>query len=299
MHPKYVIKFGQSGDLVFLIQEALKIKQDGVFGHSTKEALRQFQIRHKLKPDSIVGPLTWLKFGLNPLEVDADTDITSSATWIKQYNLPENEYVNEVTSKKTIFISSNNGQHSPYEVIDHWAEDQRGRVGAHYVIGGLPTYVDTNKLSNKDSEYDGLILQAIKDEFRGYHLGKVRSRELIKKSISVELCSAGFLKENNGKYFTWYNQEVHPSQVIRLDSPYRGHRYFHKYSEEQIDSLKAILKLLCNKHDIVSGNYFKDIKYLENLSHIGISGILSRDHVRRDSISIFPQKELLNIMNDL
>jgi hypothetical protein len=91
-----------------------------------------------LKGDGIVGPMTWKKLGLNPQELEADTDITTGATWIEQHPLPEGEYVKEETAKKWIFIHHTAGRHNPYKVIDQWGRDQRGRIGTHYVIGGQP-----------------------------------------------------------------------------------------------------------------------------------------------------------------
>lgn len=302
MQSKYVVKFGQTGDLVAILQDALNLKKDGVFGHVTKQAVRMFQIQHKIKADSIVGHVTWLKLGINPLEIDADTDITSSATWIEQYRLPEGEYVDEIDAKQYIFISVNNGQHSPYEVIDRWASDQRGRVGAHYVIGGLAAHLDANKLSGSDRTYDGKVLQAIKDENRGFHLGRVKSHKLIKHSISIELCSSGYLEEREGRYFTWYNQEVHPSQVVRLEKSYRGYRYFHKYSQNQLESLEALLKLLCEKHEIFHNSTDINKYKISNVDHFNENtkfntSISSRDILRSDTISISPQEELLDLLN--
>jgi|TARA_B100000768_G_scaffold178849_1_gene195362 hypothetical protein len=307
MQSKYFIKKGHRGDLVFLIQEEVQSHNssnyalviDGVFNQQTENALKAYQKSKKLKPDGICGALTWLAMGLSPDELESDTDAINSATWIEQYNLPEGEYVKEISPKSWIFIASNNGQHSPYRVIDTWANDQRGRIGAHYVIGGLPTNIDKDI---EVDENDGKILQAIKDEYRGYHLGKVKSTKMIKGSISIELCSAGHLTEENGKYFTWYNQEVHPSQVVRLDQPYRGHRYFHKYSQKQLDALKALLLLLTEKHNIessvdylTSDTYFNPSRGLVNSKQ---HGIFTRDMVNPKSINISPQKELLDILTD-
>lgn len=69
-------------------------------------------------------------------------------------------------------------------------------------------------------------------------------------SISIEICSAGRLTKKDGKYYTWYKSEVDPSQVCILEHPYKGQKYFHKYSNKQIESLKALLILLSDKHGI-------------------------------------------------
>ena len=227
---RYVLKQGHSGELVEAVQERLGLRVDGVFGPKTRNAIKSFQIDKNLIGDGIIGPMTWRKLGLDPYELDADTDITTGATWIEQYPLPEGEYVKQETAKKWIFIHHTAGRHNPYKVIDQWGRDQRGRIGTHYVIGGLPAS------GADETKYDGRILQAFKDQYWGYHLGKTKSAAMHRGSISIELCSAGRLTERDGKYYTWYNAEVDPSQVCILQHAYKGQQYFHRYSNKQIDN---------------------------------------------------------------
>ena len=82
----------------------------------------------------------------NPEELFADTDIATSASWIKQYPLPDGEYVKQETHKEWIFLHHTAGRYNPYKCIDHWAKDQRGRVGTHYVIGGVPHNEDLSPI---------------------------------------------------------------------------------------------------------------------------------------------------------
>ncbi|MDR9793622.1 peptidoglycan-binding domain-containing protein [Aeribacillus composti] len=44
-----------------MIQKALGIKDDGIFGPKTEAAVKAFQKKHGLKQDGIVGPKTWAK----------------------------------------------------------------------------------------------------------------------------------------------------------------------------------------------------------------------------------------------
>lgn len=310
---KYVLKQGHSGDLVEAVQDRLGLRVDGVFGPKTKEKVKSFQIQHGLKGDGVVGPITWKKLGLNPHELEADTDITTGATWIEQYHLPDGEYVKEVTPKRWIFIHHTAGRHNPYKVIDQWGRDQRGRIGTHYVIGGLPASgVDETK-------YDGRILQAFKDEYWGYHLGKTKSRTMHRGSISIELCSAGRLTKKDGKYYTWYKSEVDPSQVLTLEDPYKGQKYFHRYSKKQIESLKALLILLSDTHGIdLQKGIVEQIKKVDVLQPSGVAvptmkinnafsfsdaacsgkieGLLTHGQVRTDKDDVQPQPELIDML---
>lgn len=54
-----VVKLGSKGDDVKVLQEALGLKADGVFGSKTEEMVKAFQKEHKLTADGIVGNKTW------------------------------------------------------------------------------------------------------------------------------------------------------------------------------------------------------------------------------------------------
>ena len=63
-HP--TLRRGAKGETVELLQELLnvagiQVKIDGDFGVLTEEAVKKFQELNGLKPDGIVGPLTWEK----------------------------------------------------------------------------------------------------------------------------------------------------------------------------------------------------------------------------------------------
>ncbi len=308
MQSKYVVKIGHQGDLILLIQRELGLIQDGKFDYKTQKAVENFQRTNGLVADGIVGPMTWRKLGYNPLELEADTEAITSATWIEQYNLPDNEYVKKETAKSSIILHHTSGLHNPYKVIDTWAKDQRGRIGAHFVIGGLSTKVDIENISEDQRQYDGKILQAIPDQYWAYNLGNIsKANDFHHKNISIELCSAGKLEYKNGEYYTWYGAKVHPTQVARLDIPFKGHRYFHKYSQAQIDSLKALILLLGEKHDInIHSGLLEQIELNVNLDkkpfeykpvHVQNAhqyGLMTHGQLHPDKLDLFPDPTLIN-----
>lgn len=57
----FILKKGDKGNLVKLIQKALKLLVDGIFGILTEAAVKKFQKENSLKEDGIVGPATWTK----------------------------------------------------------------------------------------------------------------------------------------------------------------------------------------------------------------------------------------------
>src|SRR4051794_7098424 len=54
-----VFKKGSHGKRVVVVQRALGLHADGLFGKGTKRAVKRFQRRHGLTADGIVGPATW------------------------------------------------------------------------------------------------------------------------------------------------------------------------------------------------------------------------------------------------
>jgi N-acetylmuramoyl-L-alanine amidase len=54
-----ILKKGSRGDDVKILQCALHLYQDGIFGSLTEEAVKEFQKAHNLVADGIVGEKTW------------------------------------------------------------------------------------------------------------------------------------------------------------------------------------------------------------------------------------------------
>ena len=54
-----VVKPGERGKQVRVLQKWLGVRMDGVYGPETRSKVRAFQRAHGLKPDAIVGPATW------------------------------------------------------------------------------------------------------------------------------------------------------------------------------------------------------------------------------------------------
>lgn len=303
MEKRLILKYGNRGEDVKLLQSLLGMKNpDGIFGNNTKNYVVTFQRKNGLVGDGIVGPITWDALNWSPEEMHADTDTQTSATWIERYHLPEGEYVDRKTSKKYIFLHHTAGRHNPYLTVDDWANDQRGRVGTNYVIGGIPAEADPAHLSQVQGKYDGKIIQAIDDMYWGYHLGSVGSSFMIQHSLSIEICNAGALSKRGSRFYTWFGQEVHPSQVVTLPETFRGSRYYHKYTESQLNSVEALLHLLSERHDINLKDGMRRFKpeemfeFNQSAWKGAITGILSHTNVRRDKSDVFPQPELVKMI---
>ena len=107
-------KKGSRGSVVILIQQALHLLPDGIFGNQTEDAVKEFQKEKSLKPDGIVGPATMSK--LVPLMTKRSKRVI-----------------------KEIIVhcsATSEGKDFTVEDIRRWHKQQGwSDIGYHYVIG--------------------------------------------------------------------------------------------------------------------------------------------------------------------
>jgi hypothetical protein len=166
-------------------------------------------------------------------------------------HLDISEYFQSKTTKDTIYLHHTAGSHRPDWTIDSWNRDRtdtgnKVKVATSYVIGGI----STRDLNN---EFDGKVYEAFDPMYWAHHLG-VKSKNntfLNQKSISIELCNYGPLtKSKDGRFFSYVKSEVPETLVTELETPFRGHKYYHSYTEQQLDSLRSLIIHLSDKFEI-------------------------------------------------
>lgn len=59
-----ILKLGSRGTQVVDLQKRLHLKEDGIFGPLTEEAVKDFQKENHLVPDGVVGAATWARLGV-------------------------------------------------------------------------------------------------------------------------------------------------------------------------------------------------------------------------------------------
>ncbi len=166
-------------------------------------------------------------------------------------HLDISEYFQSKTTKDTIYLHHTAGSHRPDWTIDSWNRDRTGmgnkvRVATSYVIGGIST-------RDFNNEFDGKVYEAFDPMYWAHHLG-VKSKNntfLNQKSISIELCNYGPLtKSKDGRFFNYVKSEVPEKLVTELETPFRGYKYYHSYTEQQLDSLRLLIIYLSDKFEI-------------------------------------------------
>ena len=216
------------------------------------------------------------------------------------------------TKLAVIKFQSNNGLNAdgivgwdnPYKTIRGWNRDTRGRVATQYCIGG------TN-VKGKAAPHDGQVVECFPNNYLGWHLGKVGKFAISKFSGGVELNNFGYLKKKDGKYYTYVNTEVKPEYVCDLGYKFRGHQYWHAYSDKQIESLRLLilhLKDIYPKMDLENGipKMLKEgvhpkeaFEFNEDAYYARQFGLWSHTSVRKDKFDCFPQPELVEMLKNI
>lgn len=174
----------------------------------------------------------------------------SDVTIVNQI-LPENEYFKTETKKTILVLHHTAGGHRPDWTINGWDKDKGSggetiRIGTSYVIGG-------KSVRDGDQTFDGKIYKAFEDKYWSHHIGlKTKNNaNLNKHSIGIEVCNYGPLTlTKDGKFLTYVNSVVRESDVLDLGKPFRNFRYWHNYTENQLESLEYLIKKIVSEHGI-------------------------------------------------
>jgi hypothetical protein len=296
------------------IQEFLKIPKTGIYDEFTEAAIRNFQIKNKLKVTGLIDNET-LQL------VDSESNLGRISTNLMETNLTitnrflnQSEYYKGPTKKRAIFLHFTAGSSNPLNVVEGWERDERGKVGTHFVIGGINLFTNS-------AEFDGDIVQCMPSyENYAWHLG-IGNTALHRETIGIELCSYGPIKFKNGAFWTWNDKKVQTleteKQVGRLQEPFRGYEFYHKISDAQLNSLYFLIKKIAQENQIDLGGGLKEFlktqtpnqafDYQPNVHADRIkSGLFCHTHVspknkygNYEKWDMFPQPELIDMINSL
>jgi hypothetical protein len=214
---------------------------------------------------------------------------------IIQYPFPATQFVAEEKQKLQIYLHHTAGNPNPKQTYQGW-ESNTERIATCIVIGGLP---DKNK-----SWADGEIVQGFSSKFWAWHLGLKESifykfgipyKSLDRISIGIEICNWGQLTLKEGKFFNYVNGVVPVEQVCELTTPYKGFKYFHAYTDAQIESVQQLLLLWKGKYGIPL-TYNADIWDVTPRALKGETGVFTHNSVRSDKCDISPQPKMVDML---
>ncbi len=303
-----LLKRGSKGSHVKELQTALDLSADGIFGADTELAVRRFQSTNGLTADGIVGTKTWEAIGI---DTDSDTAAeesqytTKDGLTIDRQYLDKDEYVRDYGKIEPLgfFLHHTAGWDNPYNTVAGWNKDKRGRVATQYCIGG-------SNVKGK-TKHDGVVVECFPNNYLGWHLGKVGSFKISKLSGGVELNNFGYLKKKGDNYYTYVNTEVKPEYVCDLGYKFRGHQYWHAYTDKQIESLRLLilhLRDIYPKMDLENGlpKLLKEGVHPKDAFEFNADaynakqfGLWTHTNVRKDKFDCFPQPELVQMLKQL
>lgn len=218
---------------------------------------------------------------------------------INQKPLDFDEYIREKHEKTQIVLHHTAGNSSGVNTINSWNNDKRGRIATCVCISG--------KGSSKNS-YDGEIVQAFSSRYWAYHLGLksdvFRSfglpyKSIDRISIGIEICNWGSLEKRGDKFYNYVNREVPLDQVCELDEPFKGRKYYHKYTDAQIESVRQLL-VYWNKVYNIPLNYVEHNMWdLSKDALSGKAGVYTHNSYRKDKSDISPQPKIIEMLKSL
>ena len=210
-------------------------------------------------------------------------------TKIVQQRLSNDQFFQDVHEKKQIYLHHTAGGGNPIAVAKYF-EQKEGKVATAFVIGEK-----------------GTIVQLFSSKHWAYHLGLkpevfaemgVTYRSLDKISIGIEICNFGPLKKQNGYFVNYVGGRVDRSQVTELNGKYKGHIFWQKYTDAQIESTRQLLVYLCDTYGI-SKEYFDSIFDIDKRALKGENGIFTHNSVRHDKSDIYPCPRMIEMLKNL
>ena len=181
------------------------------------------------------------------------------------------------------------------------------KIVLHFTVGHLQG--DINSLTSPSRGHvstsfvlgrDGTVYQLFSSYFWSYHLGRGAiggNGTNSKYSVGIEISNYGpLIKRGNNLETVYSKREGHDvycslddkDKYVELDKPYRGHKYFTKYTDEQYESLIVLLRYLTARYEIPRKFIDKDTRYEATAAHANFKGIQSHVNYRKDKIDIGP-----------
>jgi N-acetyl-anhydromuramyl-L-alanine amidase AmpD len=210
-------------------------------------------------------------------------------TKIFQERLSNSQYFHEESEKKQIYLHHTAGNGNPV-AVSRWWNSNGDRIATAFVVGEK-----------------GSIVQCFSSRHWAYHLGidsqdfsvhGLKYQNLNKLSVGIEVCNWGPLKLKDGKYYNYVKGVVDPSMVTTLDTPYKGNKYWYKYTDAQIESTRQLVEYLCDTYDIPKA-YRSEIFAIDKEAFKGTAGIYTHNSVRKDKADIYPCPRMIAMLQNL
>lgn len=217
---------------------------------------------------------------------------------LTQTTFSANQYIAEEHPKLQIYIHHTAGNANPFAVFRGW-ESNSERIATCVTIGG--------KAAKNSIWQDGEVAQGFSSKYWAYHLGLREStfqkygipyKSLDKTSIGIEICNWGQLTLKKGKFYNYVNKVVPQDEVCELENPHKGYKYYHNYTDAQIEAVKDLLILWRDRYSIPL-TYNDDIWDITTRALKGEKGVFTHNSVRTDKVDVYPHPKLIEMLKSL
>ena len=97
----------------------------------------------------------------------------------------------------------------------------------------------------------------------------------------------------------YVNREVPADQVTKLDAPYKGYQYYHKYSDAQIQSIKDLLLYWKGIYNIDLTYDYNKLFTVNKTALSGANGVYTHNSYRSDKSDMYPCPRLIEMLKTL
>jgi len=208
---------------------------------------------------------------------------------IKQVRLKDNQFFKEESPKTQIYLHHTAGNGNAEGVSKYWNGNET-RIGTAFVIGE-----------------DGTIVQCFSSKHWAWHLGidnqdfsrnGAKYINLNKCSVGIEVCNWGYLTKKGDKFYNYAGGVIKPENVTELDKPFKGFKYWYKYSDAQIEALRQLIVYLCETYNIPT-EYRSEIWAIDKLAFQNAKGIFTHNSVRKDKSDMYPCPRVIKMLQSL
>jgi N-acetylmuramoyl-L-alanine amidase len=216
----------------------------------------------------------------------------------------KNIYFPETHTKRQIYLHHTTSHSDPTALIEEW-QQSAVRSGCSMLIAGEPRrlhakFTDGDIYSVFPSQYWALHLgiHMPGNDLPKYYKDREYTRYIEKHSIAVTLSSYGPLTLESGRFYSVYRNVVPENEVIEYVEGYRGSRFYHQYTDAQIESLRQALLFLTEQYEIPR-IYQPDMWDITEHALKGDPGIFTHASVRTDVTDCHPQPSLIKMLMEL
>lgn len=202
------------------------------------------------------------------------------------------------------------------------SEDEKLGIGLHHTAGltaagalrwwdATPERVGTPYIIDRD----GTIIECFDPKYWAFHLGIVGDDNWHEKHlIPIELVAAGWLtkelvgneKREEFRFYPLYPDKtrytVIPStDVVVLGNKFQGYNYYHRYTEEQIESLVFLIKDLKVRFPklVLNNDLTKFYEYNEEVVKNHTPGIWGHSTLNKHSTDVYPDENLIKALKNM